>query len=985
MIINDEIKAILDNKDQLLTQTYFQLQEYFEKKYGQNTFVMMEIGTFFEVYEVNNDKLQIGKAKEISELLNIQLTRKNKNILENSYSNPLLTGIPAVSFDKYIRQILKEEKYTIVIVRQKGTPPNISRYIDTIISPSINIDYQSKVDATYTTALTIDINNGIYSIAYASMDVATGKTHIFETHSSKEDKYFALDEVFNLMQQYPSNEVLLSYKDKSISHPEIVQYFEFNRKNVSYIVTNDRLKTSYQNEIFKIIYNINSMLSPIEFMHLERYPMMSEVLALLLDFIAQHDSTVLQNIKLPIILDSKMYMFMGNDPLSQLNIFSEDNQQDIFSLICKTTTTIGKRMLKTRLSNPIMNQKELQRRYDLSIKLENQYQEIDNNLKNIYDLERILRRIDIEKLHPYEIKYLYDSIISVKNIIATIPIDVDIDMEQLNSFISFLEQTFFFDIANKYNFADIQDSIFMENIDINLDLLINKNKKLYKKLEIITDEINSLVAKNANSKDKGNIPKFATIEELDKEGHFISITKNRFSLISDDFEKAHIFIDDKPYFFKQFRIRIYTNSVKITSDLIDNISDEIIKNRLKIISLTKELFVEKMKFIHKKFSFLLEEVIYFIADVDISITNIKNTIKYNLTQPIIVDTQKDENFLEAINIRHLLIEQNQEIGIYVPNSIVMGDKKYIKEDGANTTMAEFNKEQLLGALIYGINSSGKSSLMKSLGICVILAQSGLFVPSSSFRFSLFDSLFTRIVSKDNLSKGLSLFAVEMIELKSIFNRASKKSLVLADEISHGTETISALSIVASSILKLCDIEALFVFATHLHQLIDIKEVTDLKTLAIMHLSVEYDEKQDKLLFDRNLKKGSGSSIYGLEFVKSLHMDKDFINYATNIRKHITGDYSNIELLKKKKTSKYNKNLYVTKCIICDKNVDDIHHIQEQNISNKDGFIGHFHKNHKYNLLPLCKKHHKDVHSGKIIINGFVMSDKGLQLHFEEKK
>jgi DNA mismatch repair protein MutS len=274
--------------------------------------------------------------------------------------------------------------------------------------------------------------------------------------------------------------------------------------------------------------------------------------------------------------------------------------------------------------------------------------------------------------------------------------------------------------------------------------------------------------------------------------------------------------------------------------------------------------------------------------------------------------------------------------------------------------------------------------MKSLGICVILAQSGLFVPSKSFRFSIFDGIFTRIVSKDNLAKGLSLFAVEMIELKSIFNRATKKSLVLADEISHGTETISALSIVASSILKLCDKGSLFVFATHLHQLIDIEEITTLKALAILHLSVKYDETNDKLIFDRRIKQGSGSSMYGLEFIKSLHMDKDFIKYASNIRKKITNDYSNLELLSTQKKSKYNKNLYITKCIICKEPAKDTHHIKEQTNSNKDGFIGHFHKNHKYNLLPLCKKHHKDVHNGKIIINGFVMSDKGLQLHFEER-
>ncbi len=125
-----------------------------------------------------------------------------------------------------------------------------------------------------------------------------------------------------------------------------------------------------------------------------------------------------------------------------------------------------------------------------------------------------------------------------------------------------------------------------------------------------------------------------------------------------------------------------------------------------------------------------------------------------------------------------------------------------------------NNNKMQWSLLYGINSSGKSSLMKSIGIAVILAQAGFFVPAKSMRFSIFNSIFTRISGADNIAKGLSSFAVEMLELKNIFNRASNQSLVLGDEISHSTETMSGVSIVASSILKLSRLEAMFIFATH---------------------------------------------------------------------------------------------------------------------------------------------------------------------------
>jgi DNA mismatch repair protein MutS len=168
-----------------------------------------------------------------------------------------------------------------------------------------------------------------------------------------------------------------------------------------------------------------------------------------------------------------------------------------------------------------------------------------------------------------------------------------------------------------------------------------------------------------------------------------------------------------------------------------------------------------------------------------------------------------------VGLRHPLIESREENGIFIPNDLYLGD-------GENHTFTEHatleNAKEVKGVLLYGINSSGKSSLMKSIGIAVVMAQAGFFVPCAMLRFSPVDKLLTRIVSKDNLYKGLSTFAVEMLELRNIFNRVTANSLILGDEISHGTETESALAIVASAILKLREIGSLFIFATHLHQL-----------------------------------------------------------------------------------------------------------------------------------------------------------------------
>ncbi|HHD82448.1 MAG TPA: DNA mismatch repair protein, partial [Campylobacterales bacterium] len=293
-------------------------------------------------------------------------------------------------------------------------------------------------------------------------------------------------------------------------------------------------------------------------------------------------------------------------------------------------------------------------------------------------------------------------------------------------------------------------------------------------------------------------------------------------------------------------------------------------------------------------------------------------------------------------------------------------------------------KQVNGVLLYGINSSGKSSLMKSIGLSVILAQAGFFVPAIQLKLNIYEQLFTRIVSQDNLYKGLSTFSVEMMELKNIFNRATPKSLILGDEISQGTETESGLAIVAGAILKLLELKSTFIFATHLHQLKNIEPLQKIDSLIFLHLGVKYDEENDTLIYNRELQLGMGSSLYGLEFAKSLHMDKNFLKNAYEIREKLLGKSSELKKLTTQKRSRYNKGLYITKCALCDENVEDVHHIAEQNLANEEGMIGIINKNHKYNLIPLCKKHHKLIHEGKIHISGFVMTSKGIKLHYQEK-
>ena len=914
-----DINKLLNSK-KLLTEIYFELQKYYDSLYP-NAVVLMEVGTFFETYEAEG----IGKAREIANVLNIQLTKKNKSIPEINIKNPLMAGFPNHALDRYLEKLISENKYTIILIRQKGIPPKVTRYLAEIISPGVNIEY-SKTHENYVTSIIIE-KYSAYHVGFANIDLNTGKSFVYENYSTKEDKTFALDELFRLLQTYKSNEIILTLKN--VDCDEVVNYLELSGKNI--IINKTRMKIIYQNELFKRVYNIRSLLSPIEVMNLEKYPLITESLAILLEFVISHNKELLNKLKFPEIIEDEKFVYLGNNPIKQLEI------DKVLKLIDKTKTPMGKRLIKERLFNPIFDEDELNSRYKAVEFMLNRFKEFEGYLNEIYDIEKINRKIKIKKLHPFEISFLLSSLKAGSEIYLKLKKRTT----KLDNYISFIENNFLVDKLG-VKLEDIKESFFKEGVDKELDELIKEKEYYVNELNKIKEKIETL----------GDVK--VEIGVLDKEGHFLSLTKTRFNLIKEKFLETFLEVDGKKVFFKDFKIKQLTNSVKISGDIIDELSEKIIALDNKIISLTTHIYLKKLEEMDKKFEFL-DEFAGEIAKIDVAISSAKVAKKFNYFRPKITELKP-----KFIDLRHPLIEANQENGIYVPNDV------------------DFNEYD--GMLLYGINSSGKSSLMKSVGIAVFLAQSGFFVPAK-MEFKPYKGIFTRIEAKDNLAKGLSTFAVEMLELKNIFNRANKDSIVLGDEIAHGTETLSALSIVASAIIKLATKKINFIFATHLHQLMNLDEIKNLKNIVAKHLEVYFDG--EKLIYDRKLKDGSGSSVYGLEFAKSIYMDEEFLKKAEEIRKKLSNEYNELELLIKKKKSRYNKNLIVTTCAICGKVVEDVHHIEEKEKA-KDGFIGHIPVNHKYNLIPLCKKHHKMVHEGKIIIKGFVTTDRGIELHYEEK-
>ena len=309
-----------------------------------------------------------------------------------------------------------------------------------------------------------------------------------------------------------------------------------------------------------------------------------------------------------------------------------------------------------------------------------------------------------------------------------------------------------------------------------------------------------------------------------------------------------------------------------------------------------------------------------------------------------VSGEGSKSFFDARDLRHCLIERLNEDETYVANDVALGS-----ENASD------------GMLIYGTNAVGKTSLIRAIGIAIIMAQAGLYVPCSAFRYHPYTTIFTRILGNDNLFKGLSTFQVEMSELRVILRTATHRSLILGDELCSGTEMDSAIAIFVAGLTHLHRVGCTFLFATHMHEINGYDEVRLLTKMCMKHLTVVYDKNKDTLIYGRKLADGPGASMYGLEVCKALHLPDAFLEFANAVRLRHRAPPSDIGILSFE-PSHFNAHKLKGVCERCAVELaQEVHHLLPQKDADSQNYIGHVPKNHVANLMALCTRCHDEVH------------------------
>ena len=510
----------------------------------------------------------------------------------------------------------------------------------------------------------------------------------------------------------------------------------------------------------------------------------------------------------------------------------------LIDILDKTVTAGGGRLLKQWLNRPITYLKQLNRRLDIveSFQKKNRtLEDTQNCLKNISDIERILGRVNNGKITPKEINGLHYSLVQIPELISVLKNSND---THLKTFIqNFVDTDGIKDrIAETLN-PDAPSqvkhgNVVLDGVDPELDEL--------RKLSIGGKEWIANLQKS--ERERTGIPSLK-IGYNKVFGYYLEITRVHSEKVPEEYIRKQTLVNAERY---------------ITPELKEY-EEKILSAEEKIESIESRIFHELCQYILSQAG-ILQENAAVLSRLDVLSNFAWVSISNKYTRPI---------FTKAGTIkikagRHPVVEQ-----------LLPATERFIPND------LSMNTEKSQIHLITGPNMAGKSTYLRQVGLIVLMAQIGCFVPAESAEIGIVDKLFTRVGASDNLAGGESTFLVEMNEAANILNNATEKSLILLDEIGRGTATYDGLSLawaITEYLHQKKEVAARTLFATHYHELTDLENT--LERLENHHIAVK--EFGDKIVFLRQIMPGPGDKSYGIYVAQMAGLPNQVISRAKEI-------------------------------------------------------------------------------------------------------
>ena len=507
---------------------------------------------------------------------------------------------------------------------------------------------------------------------------------------------------------------------------------------------------------------------------------------------------------------------------------NKERTYSLLWLLDETKTAMGSRKLKAWIEAPLVNKDEIEKRYDTVDTLLEEFllsEELRRYLYDIYDLERLCGRISLGSANAKDL-------IQLKNSLKILP--------EVNEILKKIKFTTIPDVSDLYNL--LEASLYEDPPQTLKEGYLIKsgfNQELDELKDLRSGGKEFISSYEQSERERTGI-KNLKVGFNKVFGYYIEISKGNLPLVKEEYG--------------YIRKQTLANCERFINPILKEKEDLVLSAEEKIINLEYSLFLEIRKKC-QEYTHTIQAISNTISEIDVLSSFALISEKYNYVRPTIAD---DHNLL-IVSGRHPVVEKviKEE---YIPNDIIMDNSTSI-------------------LLITGPNMAGKSTYMRQLGIIVIMAQIGCYVPAKSATLPIFDKIFTRIGASDDLVSGESTFMVEMTEAANAIKNASESSLILFDELGRGTATFDGMSL-AQAILEYINnvIGCKTLFSTHYHELTDLENTLD--KLVNKHVSAE--EKNGKITFLHKVKDGSIDKSYGINVAKLANLPKEVTDRATEI-------------------------------------------------------------------------------------------------------
>ena len=760
-------------------------------------------------------------AVEVSRLLNLTLTHRA--------SRPMC-GIPYHAAKIYIARLLRLGK-KIVICEQVGEIPKggkgiTERKVVEIITPgtAVEAEYLEGNRANYLAALSITKAKA----GFAFIDVTTSSFRATSWPASKMAENFGKE-----LNRAAPRELLLP---ASIKNNEAIKSVisAYGSISVSY----------YPDWDFSAELSYKKLTAQFKTANLKAYGLEEDSpeivpAGFLLDYLEKTTNTVLPHISSIRVYSDSEYLIMDDSSRRNLEVISNmregGTQFTLLECVDFTKTAMGGRLLRNWLLFPLTNLRQIEdRQTKVASFVENRnlLEKLKTDLGSILDVERLAGRVAMERAHAKDLQALRASLESwsrIKEYLGQYDFSFISD-ENSVTICTLIEKAILDDPATSLTEGGIIKAGWSEELDHWRGLHDNFNQILseYEAEEREKTGISTLRVKYTNAA-----------------GYFIEVSKGKLGAVP-----AHFIMR-----------RALVNGDRYTTERLQQLEAELNESSTKILELERDLFVEIRSSLAKYIPYLLQ-VADEIANTDAAASFAQAAIEHNWVRPEI----EESTHFEIKDGRHPVVENHLPTGEFVPNDALLS--------AGDESIPSF-------ALITGPNMAGKSTYLRQNALIALLAQTGSFVPASRARLGIVDRIFCRVGASDNLAKGESTFLVEMTETANILHAATKKSLVIMDEVGRGTSTEDGLAIARAVSEYLLDtIGCKTFFATHYH------ELSRMEHPSLKMLCMDVLEQNGSVVFLRKVKEGVTGNSYGIHVAKLAGIPQAVIDRANVILSHI---------------------------------------------------------------------------------------------------